>query len=221
MTIQITKSGTVFSGNNEDLECMQIEFDQNHCIKLPNLLEPTLLHFIQTKLKQDKFIEDKYKVGNDDAIGYRLGDESLVGSLHFLINDQILFQLIEQITGCKKIGCFTGRVYSKIPTYGQYDSWHDDLTDNRMIAMSINLSTGIYSGGILQILNTKTKQIVHEAANTGIGEGLIFHLAPYLEHRVTKVHGKVTRTVLTGWFRSKPIYKPIFKPLSTKEKVSK
>ena len=205
--IQITKHGTVFPVVNGDLEKLKTEFKQKHFIKLPELLEPQLLSFIQEKLQRDKFLEDRYKVGDDDATGYRLEDDRIVGLLHFLLNDEMLFRLVEKITDCGKIGCFTGRVYTKIQNLGQYDSWHDDLTDDRMIAISINLSTEIYSGGDIEILDKRSNEIIKIPANKGFGDGIIFRLAPYLEHRVTKVCGKYPRTVLTGWFRSSPDYR--------------
>ena len=213
MTIQITKSGTLFQGSQKDIENLKLEFDKNYYIKLSNFFEKSLLHFIQEKLKASAFYEDRYKVGNDDAVGFCLDDDKIIGLIYFLLNDEALFKLIEQITGCLEIGCFTGRVYSKVPNLGQYDSWHDDLTDNRMVALSINLSLDTYSGGILQIKDSKDGNIISEVTSTKPGEAIIFRIAPHLEHRVTKVEGKVTRTVLTGWFRANPNYKPVFKAL--------
>lgn len=218
--IQITKSGTKLLGSKKDLKKLQEEFDKNHCIKLAQFLEPSLLKFIQNELNKNKFYEDKYKVGKVNAVGFLPSDKTIVSLLHFLVNDSDLFQLIQGITDCSKVGCFTGRVYSKIPGLGQYDSWHDDLSDNRMVSMSINLSKGIYSGGILQICDAASKKIIHEVANTGFGDGIIFRISPKLKHRVTKVEGDVTRTAFTGWFRSTPDYKPIFSPFF-KKRISK
>ena len=210
--IKITKSGAVISGSKKDLTNLRNEFNKYHCIKLPRLLEDKLLKSIQDQLDQDEFYEDKYKVGKEKAIGYLPKNKSVASLLHFLVNDQELFRIIQKIVSCSHIGCFTGRVYSKIPNLGQYDSWHDDLYDNRMISMSINLSKDIYKGGLLQIFDCKSKKIVHEVANTGFGDAIIFRISPHLKHPVTKVTGKVPRTPFTGWFRSKPDYKPIFKP---------
>ncbi|MBI3589987.1 MAG: 2OG-Fe(II) oxygenase [Candidatus Melainabacteria bacterium] len=207
--VKLTKSGILISEIESDFEILRSEFSENHCLKLKRFLEPNLLSLIQNCLRKEKFLEDKYKVGDDEAVGYKFEDEKILGFLHFLMNDEKLFKFIEQITGCKKIGCFTGRVYSKIPDKEQYDKWHDDLTNNRMISISINLSTDFYIGGAIQIRNSRTKELVKEVINNGFGDAVIFRVAPYLEHRVNKVYGKVTRTVLTGWFRARPLYKPI------------
>ena len=218
--IQITKSGTIFSGREKDLNQLKIKFDKHHCIKLSELLERGLLKSIQHQLDEDEFYEDRYKVGKDKATGFLPKNKNITSLLHFLVNDKSFFELIQKITGCPGIGCFTGRVYSKIPSLGQYDLWHDDLSDNRIISMSINLSKDIYSGGVLQIFDCKSKKIIHEVSNTGFGDAIIFQISPDLKHRVTRVIGNVTRTTFTGWFRSKPDYKPIFKPLVKNGKFS-
>ena len=58
--IQITKTGTVFSGLDNDLKQMRLEFEKQHCIKLPDFLEAGLLKFIQHKIQQSGFYKDKY-----------------------------------------------------------------------------------------------------------------------------------------------------------------
>lgn len=209
MPIQITKSGIVLFEASKYLEQIQNEFAINHCVTLSKFFDRKLLQFLRNKLTRASFFEDRYKVGNNNATGYTTDDETIVGLIHFLLNDEKLFNFIQKITGCKKIGCFNGRVYSKVPNQEQYDMWHDDLAQNRMVAISVNLSPEPFSGGMLQIRNSKSKQILCEAANIDFGGAIIFRIAPYLEHRVTRVKGKTIRTVLTGWFRSKPIYKLI------------
>ena len=211
--IQITKTGTGFLGSDDDLKLMREEFKKQYCIKLPNFVEPGLLKFIQHKIKQGGFYEDRYKVGKGDATDYRLKDKSTDSLLRFLINDQDLFQLIEQITGCSQIRSFNGAVYSLASNCGHYDTWHKDDWDNRMISMSINLSTDIYSGGVLQIRDCKSKKILNEVTNTGFGDAVIFLVSPQMEHKVTDVEGKVAKIAFPGWFKSKPSYKSLLKKL--------
>ena len=91
-----------------------------------------------------------------------------------------------------------------IPDCGHYDSWHDDLIEHRIIAMSINLSTEIYSGGLLQIRNRNSEEIIQEVANVGFGDAIVFRLANSLQHRITNVEGIVPKTAFAGWFRSQP-----------------
>ena len=220
--IQITNSDTVFSGTEETLEEMKKKFDQDHYIKLSGLVEPNLLKFIQNQINQSKFYEKKYKVEDEDITDYRLKNKSIDSLLRFLINDQNLFQLVQMITGCSKIESFTGAVLRMTTDHGNYDSWHNDMADNHMIAISINLSTEIYGGGILEVRNCNSGEILHKIKNTGFGDCILFRVSPNLEHRVTNVEGLVNRTVFAGWFRSKPKYLSLLKNRTsqTKNKLS-
>ena len=211
--IQITKSDTIFSEQAEDLKKLRSDFDNKHYIRLPELLDDNLLKVVWEKINQTKLSEINEKKYGIDSVYSRIKDKTIKGIIQFLLNDQTLFRFIEKVTGCSTIGCFTGRIYCMNPAYGHYDSWHNDLSENRMIAISINLSTEIYSGGTLQIKDLSSDKIVHEVANTGFGDAIIFQIAPYLNHRLTEVTGEFSRTFFAGWFRSSPVYKPIFKPL--------
>jgi hypothetical protein len=91
-----------------------------------------------------------------------------------------------------------------LPGSGHYDSWHDDLGDYRLVAMSLNLSREVYSGGVLRIRHHATGQIVHAVANTGLGDAILFRITPELDHYVTEVEGAVPKTAFAGWFKSQP-----------------
>src|SRR5262249_32806614 len=131
-------------------------------------------------------------------------NDVVLSLLHLLTNDPGLFQTIQQITGCGPIGCFTGRVYRMVPGEDHYDSWHNDMVEDRMVAMSIKLSSELYLGGILQIRDRRSQRIVHEVANLGLGDGIVFRLDHSLQHRITNVEGTVPKTAFAGWFRSQP-----------------
>jgi hypothetical protein len=123
-----------------------------------------------------------------------------------LMNDRRLFELVEEITGCGPIGSFTGRLYRMMPQRNDYASWHDDLAYHRLVAISINVSTGAYLGGILQIRNRESGVIISEVQNIQPGDAIVFRLSPDLEHRVTEVSGGVSRTAYSGWFCSQPVF---------------
>ena len=139
-----------------------------------------------------------------------------------LPNDENLFDVIQKITDCQKIGSFGGRVYRMLPNKGHEYSWHDDLSEDRLVALSINLSTEVYKGGILEIKDTDKNKIATKISNTGFGNAVFLHLAPFLKHRVTETIGKANRTVFAGWFHSNNAYRSIFKSrLKTKFNSSK
>ena len=220
MPIQITQSSTNIDLSSKELKKLQNEFDKNHCILLSNFLHPSFLCFIQEQIYSSGF---KMRVHKEIGEEYVPINNKIKYLMNFLLNNKTLFKVLEEITGCKKIGNFLGRIYSFMPKKGNFDSWHNDLVEDRTLALSINLSKKIYSGGILQIRNRHSKKIIHEIANTGFGDAVIFRLGEELQHRVTSVTGKVAKTAFAGWFRLKPDYVLQTKtlPQKTNLKVSK
>ena len=205
MVLQINRFDTALMGSEEDLARKQIEFDQTHCTILPKLLEPKLLQSVLRGVDQANFIQTKYAIV--DAGDVHIESEYPTSYLlNFLMNNQTMFDTIQQLTGCDQIGMFEGRIYRMMPIPDHYDTWHDDLAYDRMIALSINLSPEPYSGGLVQICDWESRQIIKEVHNTSLGDAMIFRLAPHLKHRVTSVTGSVPRTVFAGWFHSAPDY---------------
>lgn len=206
MILQINRFDTVLMGSEEDLECKRIEFDQTHCVILPKLLDPQLLESVGREIGQAEFIQTVY--GDEiDADDIRMESEHPTSYLlNFLMNNQMLYDTVQRVTRCGQIGMFMGRVYRMMPTPNHYDTWHDDLAYNRIVAMSLNLSPEPYSGGIVQICEWESRQIVKEVHNTGFGDAMLFRIGPHLKHRVTSVTGSVPRTAFAGWFQSDPDY---------------
>ena len=199
--IQLTRTGTVFSGSPGDLEQLRLRFDRQHWIRLPQLLEPGLLQLILYRIERADFSPLVHS-----GIGTELcmRDQINHGLLNFLANDPKLYAIVQQITGCSHIGSFHGRVYRMIPGGGHCDSWHDDMVDHRLVSLSLNLSSEVYAGGVLQMRDRKLGQIVVGVANTGSGDAILFRLSQHLEHRVTEVVGAVPKTAFAGWFQSQP-----------------
>jgi hypothetical protein len=127
------------------------------------------------------------------------------------MNDEQLFRLLEEVTGCGRIRCFRGRVYRMLPGPEFYHGWHDDVAGSRLAAMSINLSGEAYRGGVLQIREAGSKRILQEVANPGAGDAVVFRVSRQLEHRINEVEGCVPRTALAGFFESEPDYRTVFR----------
>jgi hypothetical protein len=131
------------------------------------------------------------------------------GALAWLLlaaNDPRLFELISEVTGCGAIGCFDGRVYRLDPARGHGDSWHSDVGDNRLVAMSVNLTTEPFDGGLLQIRDQLSGEVTAEVGGTAPGDAVIFRIAERLRHRVSQVKGDVPRIAFAGWFKSAPSF---------------
>jgi hypothetical protein len=204
--IQITRAGTIAAGSQESEQALRAEFDEKHCVRICQFLEPGLLELVQRGLEHAEFYD---RAHGDIGLELCMADNHLSGLLHFLTSSPPLFEAIERITGCGRIGSFEGRVYRMIPGGGHYDSWHGDTGNQRMIGMSVNLSAAPYSGGVFQLREHHDGPIRCEVANTGFGDAILFRISPYLFHRVTPVEGTAAKTAFAGWYVPQPHWHPL------------
>ena len=178
-----------------------MQFDGEHCVRLPGFLDAELLSFVQKLVERARF---DVRVHENIGVELCLTDDVALDLLHFLSNNPVLFGVVRQITGCSRIGCFLGRVYRMVPGAGHYDSWHSDTVAHRLVGMSVNLGTHVYDGGVFSLREASSKKLLCEAVNTGPGDAIAFRIAPYLEHRVTPLEGTMPKTAFAGWFHSEP-----------------
>jgi hypothetical protein len=197
--MQLTRTGVVFSGCQDDLNRLRSEFDRDHCVILPKLFEPELLQTVLRRIESAKFVPLEHK---GIGLEFCMEDQPTIGLLTFVANVPAFLRLIERITGCGRIGEYSGRVYRMTSRDGHYEDWHDDSEDGRMITMSVNLSPQVFRGGALQMRYRGAEEILHEVCNIGLGDALLFRVSPEFEHRVQGVEGDVPKTALAGWFIS-------------------
>jgi hypothetical protein len=211
--IQLTREGAgpcsvdLVVGSDFALEKAKRVFGRDHCVKVRGFLSGDLCTEILAKIQPEDFYERVHKGAGAEACLRE--DSSILSLLWVLVNDDRLFRAVESVTGCPAIGSFQGRVYRFTESPRHHDDWHDDLFDNRIVAMSVNLSNKPYDGGLLQIRDRKSGEILHEESNTGPGDALIFRLAPELQHCVTSVTGSRPKTAYAGWFKSAPDFKAL------------
>jgi hypothetical protein len=199
LVIRLTRAGAVISAAGDHVAQLRARFDREQCILFPRLIEPDLLRTIQRRIDESEFLPFIHEgIGHDS----NLVDEFTVHILFFLTNDPRFLQIVREITACTEIDAFHGRVYRMNPASSNMDSWHDDMLENRMVGMSLNLSTTAFAGAAFQLRDRDSKQILYEVANTGCGDAIIFRLADHLQHRNTEVTGSVSKTAFAGWFRS-------------------
>ena len=120
--------------------------------------------------------------------------------LMLLINDPHLFEHVRRITGCKRIGRFDGDLYRMMPGPEHEESWHGEIFGHHMVEMSVDLSARPYSGGVLEIRDRYSQEVLHSEAEIEPGDAVLIRLAPFLQHRVTAVKGDSARTVYRGRF---------------------
>jgi len=196
--IQLTRSGAVFSGSRADLRALRAQFQRDHYIILPKLVEPELFRTILNRIESAPFEKKEY---NGIVAQSVMVDPVTYSLMLFLVNMPQFQSFVQRIAGCRKISDFNGRVYRLYPKTDDRIVWHTDVLDHRMVTFSLNLTTHEYRGGTLQIRSQDSKEILHEVRNTGLGDALLMCVAKKLSHRVLPVEGEVPRTALAGWFR--------------------
>jgi len=176
---------------------MRGEFERTSCIVLPNFLDPPLLEVFQEQVAGGLFSAmDHVGFGRD----FPMRDNPASQVLNFLLNDPRLLSAVRDLTGCRAIRSFKGSVRRAIAGPGNSLSWHNDTNGGRLVALTLNLGTEPYRGGLLQIRDHGSKRIIREVANTGSGDAVVFRLSKSLEHRNSRVLGKVAKTAFSGWF---------------------
>lgn len=213
--MRLTKLGAIFSGSPKDVESLRRQFDREHCILLPQLVDPELLLVVRALIDGAEFRSESY-----DRVGSELHMEANPAwdLLHFLANDPKLLRFVERATACGRIGCFAGRVYRMLPGPGHSFVWHDDRVESRLLAMSVNLSTEVFAGGVLEIRESESKRIVYRAGRLDWGDALIFRIADSLQHRVTPLQGTVPKTAFAGWFQSEPDFHAVLRKREAAQK---
>jgi 2OG-Fe(II) oxygenase superfamily len=182
------------------------EFRERNCAVLRGFLQPRLLDELLPRVERTGFRPRGHgSIGTEDSM--EAGGP--LASLLLAANDPRLFEFVMKVTDCGAIGCFDGRVYRLDPTRGHGDSWHSDVGDNRLVAMSVNLTTERYEGGQLQIRHAQSGEVTAEVGGTALGDAVIFRIAERLRHRVSPVGGDVPRIAFAGWFKSAPSFRSV------------
>lgn len=206
MIAQLAKGG-VSVGASRELEEARDRFARDRCVLLRQFVAPGLLAWLQAQVTNAPFQTlVHHLMEGDDVTELVAASDALDSRLLFLFNDRRLFDAIEFITGCDPIGCFLGRVYKMVPGMGHRDDWHHDVDGSRMAALSVNLTEQRYEGGVLQIMDWEEQRLLHEVANTGPGDAILFHLSMQLRHKLTEVVGSVPKVAYAGWFEKQPVY---------------
>lgn len=212
--LQLTRHGPVWRDTHA-VSRLRDAFSECQAAVLPALIEPALLARIHADIARATFREAAH-----GAIATELQMEAnaCLGLLQFLVNDPQLYRLIEDISGCRPLRMFLGRVYRRLPGR-HFDSWHGDLKEARQVGMSVNLSTDRYDGGVFELRESDTERPLASIANTGLGDAHVFRIAPALEHRVTGVLGVHPKTAFAGWFGGTRDYHAEFRadPFATGE----
>ncbi|HZS48863.1 MAG TPA: 2OG-Fe(II) oxygenase [Blastocatellia bacterium] len=203
--LQITGSGKLVFDESH-LANMRATYSENRFLRLPKLIEPSILKRVVDHIEAADFFpayynNQKRKLGEEIRIS---PDNPAIRIMSMMLNNSELFQIVEKITGCEKIRSFLGRIRRESPGTSHFLDWHDDPKPTRLVGISINLSPEPYIGGVFQLREKATEKMMVEIANTGLGDAFIFQVSNGYQHRVTNLEGTIPRTTCTGWFYSEP-----------------
>lgn len=183
----------------EQLERLSGEFARMHSVRLRGLLGPEILKFVAERMAKAPFRTYSHGEYGTELVAE---DQVLLGLTGFLLNAPAFLELVRRISGIDEFQVFSGRIYRMLPDSGHFDEWHDDVSDGRLVGLTVNLSESPYTGGLLQFRYKSSKEIFRELANTGLGDAILFRISPQIEHHVTSVSGSVAKTACAGWFIS-------------------
>jgi hypothetical protein len=190
------------AGSELELNELRASFGRNNFVTLPGFLGEPVLDEFWARVDNDDFREWRH---GDLKVELCLDVTAALALIWFVSDDARLFRLVERLSGLGPIGCFRGRVYRMLPTERHHDGWHDDLSDDRLVGMSVNLGREPYDGGLLQLRDRGSHRALGEIHNAGPGDAVLFRIAPGLEHRVTVVSGDAPKTAFAGWFKATPV----------------
>jgi hypothetical protein len=204
--LRIDRSRTIVEASPAELCAASQQLRQCAYVKLSGLFDGPLLAALLDTIDRTEFHRRVH-----EGIGVELcaASGAASGALEFLLNDPVLFDAISAMTGCGTIGCFEGRVYRIVPSEEHYDSWHSDVGQDRLLALSINLGRRPFDGGRLQIRRADSATIIGEVENATPGDAVLFRVDPALRHRVSPVAGDEPRTAYAGWFRAAPDFRQL------------
>ena len=197
--LRVAKDHTAAALAAADVAALRSRFARHHWVRLPGILDPDLLADVQARLDRAEFVERVHHGVTPPSIDLCMVPNPAAALLEMVFNDPSIFRLIERVTGCPRIGRFGGFVYRLQPGFGHHHHWHDDLVEGRLVAMSVNLGPGVYEGGLLELRDRSTAQVLDRVSNIVPGDALLFRLDAALQHRATPVTSGV-KTAFAGWY---------------------
>jgi SAM-dependent methyltransferase len=188
-------SSVVSVASAQDLHSLRARFEREHCVRLPGFLSGPLLSRVQRYIDEGEFSAPAYERFRNERF---MEHGKAVELLLLLLNDPGLFELVQAITGCERIGRFDGRVY-RVLAAGDDEAWHGEIFGYAPLEMSLDLSARPYSGGVLETRDRYSQETVGRQADIRPGDAVLVRLAPSVQHRVTAVEG-ASRTAYAGRF---------------------
>lgn len=202
--LQLGEDGLSANATNADISHLKKQFAAADYLVFPRFLSEALIESIHRHTDHGAFSPRSYDL--EPTKGFSVNElysnNHVNWILHFFMRDPKLMEIFGALAGCRRLLTFQGRIYKFTSEGGHQYGWHQDLMDERQLALSVNLGRHPFDGGQLQIRKIGTER-VSEIHNAGPGDAVLFRIAPDLEHQVLPVSGPHYKMAFAGWFFAK------------------
>lgn len=173
----------------------------HHALRLQRFFDPALAQELASSASVGR--QSSRVVPAVDGVAI-VTEPELVRRLNALLNADPVLRIVEKIARLRRgsIAGFRGCIATRRRAAGHFSRWHDDIVsgEERVLALSVNLSHERYRGGALLIRKKSQPMRVRRYSNDQRGDALLFRVSKDVEHRVEAVRGAQSRTVFVGWF---------------------
>ena len=197
--LQVARRSTIGEARPAETSELRSHFDRHHWTRVTGMVEPGLLRDIHERLARAEFVERVHVGVTPPSVDLCMVPNAAAALLELAFNDPAVLRWIEQVTGCEPLTRFGGFVYRLSPGYGHQHHWHNDLVEGRRVAMSVNLGPGAYEGGLLEMRDRASEDVLARIPNTVPGDALLFRIDAALQHRAAAVTAGV-KTAFAGWY---------------------
>ncbi len=197
--LQLARRSRLSRFDDAERAALRAHFDTHLWARLPGVLAPSLLEEIQKHVAAGTFVAHQHPDVTPPSADLAMRPNAASALLEFLLNDPDVYRDMEAITGSDPISHFVGWVYRMVPEIGHHHHWHNDLINDRMLALSVTLGPEDYEGGVLELRDRASERVLDAVPNPRPGDAVVFALDPALQHRVTCVT-RGAKTAFVGWF---------------------
>ncbi|MES1973390.1 MAG: 2OG-Fe(II) oxygenase [Pseudomonadota bacterium] len=168
-------------------------------IVLTGLLAPEFRRMLDPALRRP-FVEQRVE-GLPGMRQVEPGIQPASRALELALRRAPLLRWLERVAGCGPLIRVEGEVAEHRPGGEDYLSWHQDMhKPGRKLALVIDLSDARYEGGIFELRDRQSKQLLIRHHHDQPGSALLFRIDENLEHRVLPVRSGGPRRVFACGF---------------------
>ena len=144
----------------------------------------------------------EFRSDHVEHLGHRRIEKPAIagGAIALLLQREPLYRWLEEVTGCATIVRAEGRVVQTYAEPGDQLVWHNDTGSERVLAVTIALSSPDYDGGLFELRAAGGDTPLLTYKHDRPGTALIFEVDRRSEHRVLPLVAGGPRRVFTGWF---------------------